>query len=289
MDTPPRTEDVGFPETPREAKRRRPLMRYMGGVAIAVAALAAASFAGAAAQDLPPGPTSLRPLTRLYVETAPEGYEEAQMLLLDFPAGRWTPRHSHAGLTLVRVLEGEMTLRRDATEGDLVYGPGEGWVEQPGVIHSAGNAGGEMAKVQVTFLLAKGAPLTVVDGTPSASAPPGPSTAFQSRRVELPAPTAAFDEAATTMLSFEPGAWTPQHSHAGLTLVGVMGGDMSVRIGDQEAGYTQGDLWIEQPGDIHAAGNAHASGANVAVTFLQNRGEPVTTVAGAQVPVQLPR
>jgi quercetin dioxygenase-like cupin family protein len=266
----------------------RPVLALcLGGIVALFAALSVGSMAALAAQDLPPGPTSLAPLSRLHVDSDALRSEEAQMLILDFSPGRWTPRHSHAGLTLVRVLEGEMTVRHD--DGDLVFGPGEGWIEQPGDVHAAGNVGTELAKVQVTFVLPSGAPLTTIEGTPSDAAPPGPTTAFQSRRVQLAEPDLAFDEAATTMRGFSPGAWTPQHSHAGLTLVGVLDGDMTVRNGEQESVYTQGDLWIEQPGNVHAAGNTTPADASVAVTFLQRRGQPVTTVAAAQAPVQEPR
>ena len=246
-----------------------------------IALLAIWPIAVLRAQDLPPGPTSLQPLARAYVENVPEGFEEAQVLTLDFAPGRWTPRHSHGGLTIVRVLEGEMTVRHDDVD-DQLYPAGETWVEQPGDVHAAGNVGTELARVHVTFLLPKGAPLTTVAGTPSESAPPGPTTAFQSKRVELVAPTALFDEIATTGLGFASGAWTPRHSHPGLTLVAVTNGDMTVRGGGLETIYQQGDLWVEQPGDIHAAGNGGANEATVAVTFLQQYGQPVTTVAPNQ-------
>jgi LPXTG-motif cell wall-anchored protein len=93
----------------------------------------------------------------------------------------------------------------------------------------------------------------------------------------------------TTVLAFAPGAWTPLHSHGGLTLVAVLEGAMSVRSGGRETVYGPGDVWIEQPGDVHAAGNMTAAEGQVAVTFLLRRGDPVTTVAAAQAPVQLPR
>jgi len=213
-------------------------------------------------------------------------FEEVQTLILDFPSGTWTPLHSHGGLTLVRVLEGEMTRRIGSAED--VFRSGEGWVETPGDVHAAGNAGAALARVQVTFLLSQGAPLTTVAGTPSAGAPPGPVTSYQSARVAV-ATTTRFDEAATTVLGFAPGAWTPLHSHGGLTLVAVTEGQMTVRSAGRETIYRAGDLWIEQPGDIHAAGNATSTNALVAVTFLLRQGDPVTTVAADQTPAQLPR
>ena len=103
------------------------------------------------------------------VEHDPSRVEETQSLILDFAPGAWTPLHSHGGLTLVRVLEGEMTRRAHGTE-DL-FRAGEGWVEAPGDVHAAGNAGGTPARVLVTFLLPKCAPLTIVAGTPTQEAP----------------------------------------------------------------------------------------------------------------------
>ena len=250
---------------------------------IAALALWPASVLG---QDLPPGPTTIHPLGRMLVEHDPGRFEETQSLILDFAPGAWTPLHTHGGLTLVRVLEGEMTRRAHDTE-DL-FKAGEGWIEAPGDIHAAGNAGSTPARVLVTFLLPNGAPLTTVAGTPTQDAPPGPTTAFQSRRIVLTSAVAGFDEAATTMLGFAPGAWTPLHSHPGLTLVAVMDGEMTVRSGGQETVYRAGDVWIEQPGDVHAAGNTAATDARVAVTFLLRRGAPVTIPAATQAPAQVP-
>jgi LPXTG-motif cell wall-anchored protein len=237
-------------------------------------------------QELPPGPDTVRPLTRLRLEPAPGRFEETQLVILDFAPGAWTPLHTHGGLTLVRVLEGEMTRRAHGMDDH--FRAGEGWVEAPGDVHAAGNTGTAPARVLVTFLLPAGAPLTTIEGTPSQDPPPGPATTFQSRRVGVATGAAGHNEAATTLLGFAPGAWTPLHSHGGLTLVAVLEGDMTVRSAGRETVYRPGDIWIEQPGDVHAAGNASATGALVAVTFLLQQGAAVTTVAPAQPAVQLP-
>jgi quercetin dioxygenase-like cupin family protein len=237
-------------------------------------------------QELPPGPDTVRPLSRLRLEPAPGRFEETQLTILDFAPGAWTPLHTHGGLAVVRVLEGEMTRRAHGMED--VFRAGEGWVEAPGDVHAAGNAGTAPARVLVTFLLPAGAPLTTTEGTPSQDPPPGPTTAFQSHRVGVATTAAGHNEAATTLLGFAPGAWTPLHWHGGLTLVAVLEGDMTVRSAGRETVYRAGDVWIEQPGDVHAAGNENATGALVAVTFLLQQGAPVTTVASAQPAVQLP-
>lgn len=260
-------------------------MRPIRIVALLVAALALwpASVLG---QDLPPGPTTIHPIGRMPVEHDPGRVEETQTLILDFAPGAWTPLHSHGGLTLVRVLEGEMTRRAGGAE-DL-FRAGEGWIEAAGDVHAAGNAGATPARVLVTFLLPKGAPLTTVAGTPSQGAPPGPSTAFQSQRVPVATAPGRFDEVVTTVLGFAPGAWTPLHSHGGLTLVAVVEGEMTVRSGGRETIYRTGDLWIEPAGDVHVAGNTTTTEARVAVTFLLPQGAAVTTVAQTQPSAQLP-
>ncbi len=262
-------------------------MRFIPPLAILLIALALGPTPIARAQDLPPGPATLQTLSRLPVAPALDRVEETQLLILEFAPGTWTPLHTHGGTALVRVLEGEMTRR---TRGvDDTFRAGEGWVETPGDVHAAGNAGPATARVLVTFLLPTGAPLTTVEGTPSAAAPPGPTTSFQSRRTGVATAAGAFGEAATTVLGFAPGAWTPLHSHGGLTLVAVLEGNMTVRNAGRETVYRPGDVWIEQPGDVHAAGNATATEAQVAVTFLLRPGDPVTTLAAAQAPIQLPR
>jgi quercetin dioxygenase-like cupin family protein len=199
--------------------------------------------------------------------------------------------HSHGGVALVRVLDGEMTRRRGGTEDR--FRAGEGWVEAPGDVHAAGNAGATPARVLVTYLLAKGAPLTIVAGTPSLAPPPGPTTGFQSKRVPVGAMAAGFDDVATTQLGFKPGSWAPPHTHGGLTLVAVVDGEMTLRSGGRETVHRSGDLWVE-PGAVHAAGNNAVDDASVVVTYLLRRGAPVTTLAAqgaqaVQAPAQLPR
>lgn len=90
-------------------------------------------------------------------------------MVLDFPSGAWTPLHSHGGQTLVTILAGEVTERRDGVE--TIYKPGEGWTEQPGALHEAGNTGTEPASLTALFLLPKGAELTTVQAAAPAALP----------------------------------------------------------------------------------------------------------------------
>jgi LPXTG-motif cell wall-anchored protein len=257
-------------------------------LALALLALWPASVLG---QELPPGPSTVHPLGKTPLGQATGRIEETQSLLLDFAPGAWTPLHTHGGMAVVRVLEGEMTRRRGGVEDK--FKAGEGWIETSGDVHAAGNSTGTPARVLVTFLLSKGAPLTTVAGTASQGAPPGPTTVFQSKRVAVTNALTDAGEAATTVLAFAPGAWTPQHFHSGLTLVAVVEGEMRVRSRGRETVYQAGDVWIEEPRDVHAAGNTTATPARVAVTFVQRTGDPVTTIAPAAAqapaPTQLPR
>ncbi len=109
-------------------------MRPVRLLALVLTALALWA-APAAAQDLPPGPTTVHPLARMPLEGGTGRFDEAQTLILEFSPGAWTPLHTHGGLTLVRVLEGEMTRRAGGTED--VFQAGEGWVEVPGDVHAA--------------------------------------------------------------------------------------------------------------------------------------------------------
>lgn len=265
-------------------------MRPFRAILLAIALLAPGP-ASALGEELPPGPTTIRPVARMPLGQATDQAEEAQSVLLTFAPGAWTPVHSHGGVTLVRVLEGEMTRRRGGAEDR--FKAGEGWVETPGELHAAGNAGATSSRVLVTYLLTRGAPLTTVAGTPSQAPPPGPTTTFQSKRVPLGVAVTGFDDVATTQLGFRPGSWAPPHTHGGLTLVAVVDGEMTLRTGGRETVYRSGDLWVE-PGAVHAAGNNAADDASVVVTYLLRRDAPVTTPAAqgaqaTQAPAQLPR
>lgn len=107
-------------------------------------------------EDLPPGPELLL-RGDLALEDVPE---DATMVhvVLDFPAGVWTPEHYHGGDALVTVLEGEMT-RRVGDEEETIA-TGDSWIEPAGEPHAAGNATDEHARVGVTFILPEGEALT---------------------------------------------------------------------------------------------------------------------------------
>src|SRR5919202_1823807 len=57
--------------------------------------------------------------------------------LWEFPAGSWTPLHTHPGRTLLVVLAGAFTLREAGKASK--YPAGTFWTETPGIEHAAGN------------------------------------------------------------------------------------------------------------------------------------------------------
>jgi quercetin dioxygenase-like cupin family protein len=110
----------------------------------------------------PPAPTPLY-LTRAEAVAPTAPYEVAQTVL-DFAPGAQTPPHTHPGQVFVTVLDGALTVRGHGSE--TTYRVGESFVEPPGVVVQAVNAGGAPATALVTSLLPKGAPLsTPVAGT----------------------------------------------------------------------------------------------------------------------------
>ncbi len=235
-------------------------------------------------QDLPPGPT-VKYRSNFQAANLPAQFDTIQMVL-DFAPGAWTPLHSHGGEVFVTILEGEMTVRDQA--GERVYRPGDTWIEHPGDVHEAGNAGDVKASVFVTFLLPKGAQLTTVQQSgDTGDLPPGPTKVYESRLEVNNSPTQL--DVVQMLLNFAPGAWTPLHSHGGEVLITVVAGEMTVQKQGGETTYKSGDTWIEHAGDIHKAGNVTSAESSVAVTFLLPKGAQLTTVQDATAPVLLPQ
>lgn len=122
------------------------------------------------------GPTTVA-TGRFEIVDPPAQFEVVQVLL-DFAAGDRTPPHSHGGPVLVSVLAGEVTERRPGVERR--FGPEEGWTENAGDRHAAGNESAAKASVAATFLLRKGAELTTVHEA-LAPAVPAPAQVPRSR------------------------------------------------------------------------------------------------------------
>ncbi|HEY8600363.1 MAG TPA: cupin domain-containing protein [Thermomicrobiales bacterium] len=94
----------------------------------------------------------------------PAGDYDVAQQVLDFAPGAQTPVHTHPGQVVVTVIAGENTF---ITAGKTtVYKTGDSFVELPGVIGQARNAGSAPMAVMATFLLPKGEPLSHPAATP---------------------------------------------------------------------------------------------------------------------------
>ncbi|MFZ5993353.1 MAG: cupin domain-containing protein [Deinococcota bacterium] len=224
----------------------------------------------AQAQQLPPGPKALASHT-----FADAHRFDLVQFFLDFAPGAWTPLHTHGGVGYISVLEGTMTVREQGKT--TTYKAGETWIEYPGTAAEVGNPTQARARLFVSFLLPKGAALTLVVPTATAgqALPPGPTPLYQSRfeNIKLPA---EFD-VVQVVLEFAPGAWTPEHTHGGVGYATVVEGSMVVREKGSEKVYKPGESWAEIPGEYAVVGNPGSSRAVIAVTFLLPKGAALTT------------
>jgi LPXTG-motif cell wall-anchored protein len=245
------------------------------------------------AQQAPPGAPAPAPvfrhMTRFDVASAPERFDHI-LLVVDFPSGTWTPPHTHGGYVYTTVIDGEMTARMagmPATERK--YKVGETWVETPGEYMEVGNAGATKARLLATAILPKGAALTTNQGgVSSQDLPPGPTTVSRTT-LDATRPAGPFEVAQFTV-DFDPGAWTPVHTHVGRGFGTVLTGEMTLRTGGVDTRFKPGEFWIDEPGVVYVHGNTSGAFAQVGVSFVLPKGAPVLTAQVATAaPAQLPR
>jgi quercetin dioxygenase-like cupin family protein len=205
------------------------------------------------------------------------GDGEVVQLIVDFAAGAWTPSHTHGGMLVVTVRNGELTVR-DEQGTETIYKPGESFVEEPGVYLEIGNAGTDVASVATVALLPTGANLTTTkEGISTDDAPPGPTVVYQHRQA-VTKPLGEF-ELHQLISDFAPGAWTPAHTHGGMLVVMVMNGELTVRNEQgTETIYKAGEAFVETPGEYLEIGNAGADVASVSTAALLPKGAKLTTV-----------
>jgi quercetin dioxygenase-like cupin family protein len=60
--------------------------------------------------------------------------------------------------------------------------------------------------------------------------------------------------------------------------VTVLDGEIAMRQQGTERTFKKGELWIEYPGVVHAAGNKTSGTSTVVVTFLVPRGGRLTSL-----------
>ncbi|HEY1292360.1 MAG TPA: cupin domain-containing protein [Chloroflexota bacterium] len=240
--------------------------------------------------NVPPGPVTRFP-TRFDVVDAPAHFKQV-LMIVDFPAGTWTPLHTPGGSVYGTVIEGAISTRTNAGEQANSYQAGDTFVEEPGEYVQIGNSSGASARLMATALLPTNAPLTIYrDGLTSSAYPTlkdwysvqdinvdmdGPWT-FGRSSVEVDRPSGAF-ELVQLLLDLDPGAATPRHIHGGQEFTVVTAGNVTLQRGDDIHVFGPGESWVNPSGLVHAAGNDGVDLAEVAATFLLPAGRPLTTV-----------
>lgn len=174
---------------------------------------------------------------------------ELYQTVLDFEPGAWTVAHEHNGPSFNTVLEGEVTLR--IGEAEQTFHVGEGWVDAPGVYHTAGNLGSTPARLIVSFVMARGVPpSTFIEVEDEESLPPEPTFAAASKMnaVGLFGPV----EVIHRVIDVEANATVPVETQAGPSIVAVMSGGVSVDIDGTARAQEIGDSWIEAGESTHS-------------------------------------
>jgi quercetin dioxygenase-like cupin family protein len=224
---------------------------------------------GALAAD-PPPPTQ-RHLYRV-AGLPVTGPMEIVTFVLEFAPGAATPPHTHPGLTLATVLDGEVTF--DTKGATTTYRVGQSFTELPGDVGVATNTGATPTRVMASIVLPKGAaPSSPTPGGPS-PAPPAPTALFLFRTDAL-IPAGAYD-VVQQVLDFAPGAQTPVHSHPGQVAVIVLAGENTFLTGGTTTVQPVGASFVELPGVVGQARNAGSGPMAVMATYLQPAGAPLS-------------
>jgi quercetin dioxygenase-like cupin family protein len=236
---------------------------------LVLALLLSALPLGALADD-PPAPVSRHQYRVAGLPTT--GPMEVVTFVLDFPPGAATPPHTHPGLTLGTVLEGELTFDTAGTK--KVYRTGESFTELPGEVGVAANTSAARTRVMASIILPKGAaPSTPQPGGPS-PAPPAP-TALYLYRTDAVIPAGEYD-VIQQILDFAPGAQTPPHTHPGQVVVTVLAGENTFIYERKTTVYKVGESFVEMPGVLAQARNAGSAPMTVMATYLLPKGEPLS-------------
>ena len=83
-------------------------------------------------------------------------------------------------------------------------------------------------------------------------------------------------------VTYGPGERSAAHSHPGITIAYVLEGEIRSKVGnDPERTYSVGQMFFENPGEIHAvSGNASdTKPARLLAVLLAEKGKPLTTPA----------
>jgi quercetin dioxygenase-like cupin family protein len=208
--------------------------------------------------------------TRFEANNPPAPAEVVQVVL-EFPPAYRTELRMHGGLSFVTVLQGEMTLR--AAGAETFFQAGQGWMLEPGVLHTAGNDGGVQARILETVLVPKGAAVTTI--LPMVPRSPDPITVAEAR-FEADGQPVELD-VVHRLMDLGPGA-VAAHTHPGPNFVLVLEGDLTLDLDGVAHHYTAGDSWVEPANAVHGA-SAGPAPVRIVTSTLVPRGAPAATPA----------
>ena len=80
----------------------------------------------------------------------------------------------------------------------------------------------------------------------------------------------------TIIMEFPQGAGVPKHMHGGYILATVLNGEMTLKEKGSERIIRAGEIWTENPGDLHSVVNAGTTAARIVVNMLLPRGAEAT-------------
>ena len=201
---------------------------------------------------------------------------ELYQSVLSFEPGAWTTLHSHSGGSYNTVVQGTVTLRIGDTE--RTFGPGEGWSDEPGVLHVAGNAGAYGAQLIASMVVERGVPpSTIVDPEDEESAPPLPDLLALTKAIAV-LPSGPLDVVEQT-LDLDADAQVALPPPPGPRLIGVLDGAVTVDIDGVSHTFEAGHGWSETAGAAYAY-TTGATGARLAMTTLVPRDASIAAGAG---------
>jgi len=254
--------------------------RHHGWTALVVLLALWLSSSLAFGQPQPPGPV-VRYQFRAAAQPQHTRFNVVQSVL-HFDSGAATPFHRHPGPVLVTVLEGENTFSVNGAE--TIYKAGDSFVELPGELVQARNAGTAHMSVMATYLLPWEAPLSRPE--PGDTTPlPRPFTSYQFKTDVQPM-TEAFD-VVQLVQDFAPGAATPFHTHPGIVVVTVLSGELTFDANGSDTVYKEGESFVELPNQVVQARNAGTALTRVMASFIIPKDAPLSTAHTA--PAVLPK
>jgi quercetin dioxygenase-like cupin family protein len=200
------------------------------------------------------------------------GPADVVTFIFETQPGAQTPPHTHPGLVVGTVIEGETTMIIGGTE--KTYRVGEVLTEPPGVVAVAVNRGAVRSRVLGSMVIPQGSAPSAAEPGASPPASPAPATLYFHRTAAV-LPAGAY-EVAHTVLDFAPGAETPPHTHPGQVVATVLDGEITFTTQGTTKAYKVGETFAELPGVVGQARNAGSAPATVMAVYLLPKGAPLS-------------